>query len=418
MRRPEPGWRVVGAVCLLLTAVSGFGFYSLTVYLHALTAGSSFALTSVSQATALYFLSAGLGGVLVASLLSRFDARVVVAVSATVMAGALVLLGRVHSVPQLYGVYVLFGLGQAGAGTVPGTTLVARWFVVRRSTALAVATTGLSVGGIAVAPAVAAAADRYPLRTLTPVVALVFLTVALVATALLLPDPSRLGLAPDGGQHAPDAGPPEGVTARDALRSKAFWGISTAQSLAVLAQVGALTHLFALGAERADTGVGGTAVSLAALGSFCGRFVGGVLLRRLALQLFGRLLLITQALALTLLAFAHGALPLLAGAVLFGLTVGNVLLIQPLLVGEAFGLRDYARILARSALVATAGITAGPVLVGELHAHAGGYRAGYLAAGVASLLGGLTLRRTARHLVPGQVPGLSTPDPAALPATG
>lgn len=418
MRSPglEPGWRVVAAVCLLLTTVSGFGFYSLTVYLHALTASGAFALTSVSQATALYFLSAGLAGVGVAALLSRFDARLVVAGSAVAMAVALLLLGRVHTVPQLFAVYVLFGAGQAGAGVVPATTLVARWFVVRRSTALAVATTGLSLGGIAVAPAVAAAAEHVALRQLTPVVAVVFLVVALGATALLLPEPARLGLAPDGGEHVPGQ-QPEGVPAREAVRSRAFWGISGAQSLAVLAQVGALTHLYALGAERASTGAGATAVSLAALGSFAGRFLGGVVLRRVALQLFGRLLLLTQALSLALLAFAPGPLALLIGAGIFGLTVGNVLLLQPLLVGEAFGLADYARILAWSALVATVGITIGPVLLGELHAHAGGYRAGYLAAGLSSLLGGLLLRRTARHLAPGTLPTTTT-DPAALPATG
>lgn len=137
-----------------------------------------------------------------------------------------------------------------------------------------------------------------------------------------------------------------------------------------------------------------------------------MVLRRVPLQLFGRLLLVTQALSLAVLAFAHGPLALLVGAGVFGLTVGNVLLLQPLLVGEVFGLADYARILSRSTLVATVGIAIGPVLLGELHAHAGGYRAGYLAAGLSSLLGGLLLRRTARHLAPGTLP---ITNPAAVP---
>ena len=90
-----------------------------------------------------------------------------------------------------------------------------------------------------------------------------------------------------------------------------------------------------------------------------------------------------------------------------------MLLIQPLLVGEAFGLADYARIGSGSALVATVGITIGPVLLRELHAHAGDYRAGYLAALRCTLL----LRRTARHLAPGTLPTITTTtDPAARPA--
>lgn len=63
-------------------------------------------------------------------------------------------------------------------------------------------------------------------------------------------------------------------------------------------------------------------MSLVASGSFAGRFLAGADLRRVAVQLFGRLLLLTQALSLALLAFAHGPLALLVGAGVFGPTVG------------------------------------------------------------------------------------------------
>ena len=58
------------------------------------------------------------------------------------------LLGQVEEQWQLFVVYAVFGVGFAAAGLVPATTVVTRWFHVRRSVALSVASTGLSVGGI------------------------------------------------------------------------------------------------------------------------------------------------------------------------------------------------------------------------------------------------------------------------------
>lgn len=401
----------MAGVCLLLTATSGFSFYSLTVYLHSLTESGAFALSSVSWATSLYFLTGGLSGVAAASLLRRLDARLVVAGGAVLLATGLLLIGQVRTPEQLLGVYLLMGAGQAGAGVVPGTTLVARWFVVRRGTALAVATTGLSVGGVAVAPAVGLLVERYPLSALTPVLAAVYLGIALLAVAAVVPDPGRLGLAPDGQAAVPGA-VDDGVLLRAAVRTRAFWVISTTQALAVLAQVGGLTHLYALGSERVSPAVAGSAVSLAALGSLLGRFVGTAVLRRTSLHAFSRLLLVVQAASLALLAAVQTAPALLAGALLFGLTVGNVLLVQPLLVGEVFGLRDFARILARSALVSTFGVTTGPLLVGLLRDGTGDYAPGYLAVAGVSLLSAVLRQTSVLTAVPREAGSEHTPHPS------
>ena len=50
----------------------------------------------------------------------------------------------------------------------------------------------------------------------------------------------------------------------------------------------------------------------------------------------------------------------------FGLTVGSTLLMQPLLVAEAFGVRSYARVYSITSLVTAAGIALGPTLLGAL----------------------------------------------------
>ena len=60
---------------------------------------------------------------------------------------SLYLIGSVTSIVALYAVYLLMAIGFALVGLIPGTTLVTRWFHERRA-ALAVASTGLSFGGL------------------------------------------------------------------------------------------------------------------------------------------------------------------------------------------------------------------------------------------------------------------------------
>jgi MFS family permease len=73
-----------------------------------------------------------------------------------------------------------------------------------------------------------------------------------------------------------------------------------------------------------------------------------------------------QAVAIALLAFASSPVVLLAGAVLFGATVGNVLILAPIVLVSAFGTRDYPSIYSVNQLLTTVGIAAGPVLIGVL----------------------------------------------------
>ena len=84
-------------------------------------------------------------------------------------------------------------------------------------------------------------------------------------------------------------------------------------------------------------------------------------------------LVVDELLVLFLLAFAERRVTILAAVVLFGVTIGNALVMQPLLIAEKFGTREYGRIYSMSQLIATAGVAGGPVAVGVLYDLAGNY---------------------------------------------
>ena len=75
---------------------------------------------------------------------------------------------------------------------------------------------------------------------------------------------------------------------------------------------------------------------------------------------------------------------------ILNMTIGNLLMLQPLVVADAFGVRDYPRIFSLSQLIMTLGIAAGPFLLGALH-DASGYRVAYLVAAGVSVTGSVIL---------------------------
>jgi MFS family permease len=96
--------------------------------------------------------------------------------------------------------------------------------------------------------------------------------------------------------------------------------------------------------------------------------------------------MVGQAAALVALAVLDGRTALLVTSVAFGLTVGNLLMLHPLLLAERFGVLDYGRIYSRSQLVATLGVAVGPLFIGALHDVVDGYGIAFAVAGAASLL--------------------------------
>jgi MFS family permease len=393
------GWWVVTAVLVMLTVASGLGFYNLTVFQQALVAEQGFTVAGASGGTAIFFGVAGFSGLPIASLVSRHDPRLTIGAGAAVAALALALLGSVTALWQLYLVYALFGLGFAASSLVPGTTLVTKWFARRRALALSVATTGLSLGGVVLTPISAAFIADRGLPAVAPWLGLVYLVGVLPITALLVrDDPSRLGLTPDGDPE-PAVEPTlesTGVLRAEAMRTREFRVVTLAHMLAMIAQVGALAHVFTLVAERLDAAQAAAAVSVIAVSSMLGRFAGGVVLVHVATRPFAAGLLVVQGSALLALGLGDRVEVLLPAAAVFGATVGNILMTHPLLLSEAFGVRDYARIYSTSQLVATLGIASGPAVLGVLHDATDGYPVSFAVACIASILAAVVLVMT-RH---------------------
>ena len=280
---------------------------------------------------------------------------------------------------------------------MPGTTLVTRWFVRRRAVAISIASTGLSLGGVVLTPLAAAGIEKYGLEVTTLWMAVTYLVGIVPVTAIVLrPYPASLGQLPDGDATSERLEPPEssGTGLRHALSTRFYVAMTIGFAFVMAAQVGGIAHQFKLVATRVDTTFAALAVSALAATSIVGRLTGGWIVTMISMRGFTVAMAFLQAVSLVILGLGQTRAALLAGTLLFGVTMGNLLMLQPLLLAEAFGVRDYGRIYAISYLITTVGIAGGPWLVGLLYDAAGGYSEAFMVAALVSIVAMVCLLAT------------------------
>jgi MFS family permease len=384
-----PGRWVLGACFTLLTFSSGLGFYGLAVFLQAFSSELGWSVSSISLATTLFFLVGGVSGVWIAKFIAKYDVRIMVLGGATLATIALFSMRFVEQRWQLFAVYIFYSLGWSASGMGPVTTVVTRWFHVRRASALAIASTGLSMGGIVVTPFIKWILDSQGIRNGTPWLALIWFCGTVPVTLFLLRAfPQPYGWLPDGERVEPgQIVNITGTPLNDAVRTRFFRAVTAGCIFALGAQIGGALQLVKLVEERTSRSTAILATVVLSTMSIISRFIAGRIIPRVDMTRFTVGLAALQGLSLAAIAINTSQVGLLLSIALFGVTIGNMVMMQSLLIAERFGVRDYPRIAARSGLISFSGTAFGPLLLGWLYDVAGGYRAAYLAAAICSLLG-------------------------------
>lgn len=366
-----------------LTFSSGLSFYNHAIYLNALAANPNFDVQTASLAVSMFFLSGGITGLGVAKWVHDYDPRICISAGAVVSFFALSSLAFVQQTWQLYLAFMFFGAGFSASSLIPATTLVTRWFRRRRAMALSIASTGLSLGGVILTPLCVVMVDALGFSVAAPLMGLLYIVgVIPIAWIWLRASPESMGLLPDGDSApiesvvvaakvsavAVESGQrknaSDGITFKQARGTRFFWGVSIAYIFLMMAQVGGIAHQYGLVRELLSEAQTAVAVAILPIASIVGRLIGGWLVDRTSIRLFAIGMMMLQAISLSLLALGVNAVTLCLGLALFGATVGNLLMLQPLLIAEAFGIREYARIFAVANLMSSWGTAAGPAVLG------------------------------------------------------
>ena len=382
------GWVIVGVLLMIQTVSSGLGFYNMSVYINRLSAELAVPVSDVSFAVSLFFVAGGVAGLYIAALLTRFKVRTIM-IAGTLLAGlTLGLVGMATEVWHVYVLFALFGMGNAGISLVVATTLITQWFPgPERSIALAVTSTGLSLGGVVLTPLSAywlntiGVADTMPMLGLL----LVFLVVPLCFLVRQPPGSDIITSAQTMDNNA--------ELLASAVSSRFFALMALAYMLTMAAQVGGIAHLYNRMEQITDYQTAAYAVQALSICSIGGRFFGGWLVSRIPIRWFALGNLCLQALGLTCIALAPSGSFAVLAAGLFGLSVGNLLMTQPLWLAEIYPSQIYARVFARANAISVVGVAIGPYSMGLIFDASGGttYTQAYLA--------GVTLSVTALAIV-------------------
>ncbi len=360
------GWHVVAAAFLLAMFSWGINFYGPSVYLHALHAREGWSTSLVSAAITLHFLASAVVVAGLPRLHRRHGLVTVTRAGVLAMAAGLAAWGAATSPWQMVPAALLTAAGWAVTSGAAINAVVAPWFDRRRPAALAMAYNGASLGGVVFTPLWAALIGGFGFGQASLIVAAVTLLVLWpLAGRYFGRGPAAFGQYPDGAAEAPaprPALPPAGPLWRQA----AFRSLSLAFALGLTAQMGLLTTLFSILAASLGAAGAGLVMSLATACAVIGRTAVGTLLppgfdRRRA----GMLNFLMQATGCAVLALAGGVPGLLVGgAVLFGLGIGNLLSLPPLIAQAEWPPEEVAAVIALVTAVNQALYAFGPGLFG------------------------------------------------------
>jgi predicted MFS family arabinose efflux permease len=157
------------------------------------------------------------------------------------------------------------------------------------------------------------------------------------------------------------------------LRDHSFLAISAAFALGLFAQVGLLAHLVTRLAPVVDANGAALAVRLVTVCAVLGRSLFRRLLRDDNRRRVAALNFLVQAAGTTLLTAAGSTPALVSGCVLFGLGVGNLVSLPPLIMQKEFAADDVGKAVALMVAITSAVLAFAPAVLGAVRDIAGGY---------------------------------------------
>lgn len=354
----------------------GVGFYGPAVYLPTLHRMHGWPISTISAAiTAHYLVSAAL-------IAARPEAYRHFGVGRITLFGAILAgFGAVAwaNVAQPWHLVLALLISGAGWAATSGAALnavVAPWCDLERPKAISMAFNGASVGGVVFVPLWTMLIGAFDL----PMAAL-FLGGAIICIVCPLAWHFLRHEPPAASRH--QAAP---LARAELMRQGRFITISLAFALGLFAQIGLFAHLLARIGPDFGPSLAAAAISLVTLCAVLGRTVLARLLGERDRRIAAAANLGMQAAGSLLLALGEGMAAFAAGCVLFGLGVGNLTSLPPLIAQREFRPADVGNVVALVTAINQAIFGFAPAIFGWLHDRTEDYVAAFGLAGIAQLL--------------------------------
>jgi MFS family permease len=381
------GWWIVLATMALMFVSVGVGYYGLAIFMKQFEDSYEWSSTLVGLATGSYFSIAGLTGLLVGPQIDRHGPRWFMTGGVVMLGLGIMSLGAISTPWHLFIVYSIMAVGFGATAAVSVNNILGRWFLTRRARAMSITATGVSLGGVVLSPLTTWLISSHSLALAGLLLGIAVLIVGLpVASGVLVWRPEDLLTSRDFGQplkvdnkNLSDAVQHRVWTRRQAMRQQSFWFILVAFLFVLTAQTGYMIHQFSFLANRlGDLRSASLTMSLAAAGSIVARLIVGRFADYIDKRLFTAVLFAVQATAVLSITFTKNIFLTWVLVFVIGLTIGNVYMMQTLLVAETFGVVSLATVQGAITVVVQIAAGFGPFLVGWAKELTGSYTVPFL----------------------------------------
>jgi len=348
------GWRMVAVAFFVDFVAVGFFFYSYGVFFKAIATEFGDSRLSVALGMTVTSAVGAIAAPLVGRALDRFPLKRVIGVGATSMALGFLGLSQVDTQLQFYLVLGVFiGFGASSMGNLATSKLVANWFDRKRSTALGVAATGVSLSGVVMPYVSAEIIANYGWRNGFMVYGFfTFLVVVPLVLRLVVSRPEDVGLRPDGALQIDSTGAavplptPRRPSMREVFRDRNFWVIVTTFSIIFSCMSTTLTHMVPRLTDMGhDLSLASLVMSLCAGLGIAGKLSFGWLGDRVPVRRVMLLVVVIQFAGQFIMYQAVGLSWFAFGAALFGYGVGGVVPMHGAIVGKTFGRERFGAVL-------------------------------------------------------------------------
>src|SRR5438876_10325 len=254
MKRIFYGWYMVAAGCGLQFLQSSLLMQSFGAYVAVLRDDRGWSKTALSGAAALHQMEAAILGPVLGWIIDRFGPQGLIRVGVVVFGVGFMLFSQVETLLEFYGAFIVMAIGSSFCGFFPVNVALIHWFERSRARALSSLSLGLALGGIFV-PVIAWSLAAFGWRATAFASGVAYILVGLPLAWIIRRRPEDHGETIDGlPSKIETASVSEGkseqtrdFTAREALRTPAFWLISLGHGFALLVvhavNVHAITHM-------------------------------------------------------------------------------------------------------------------------------------------------------------------------------
>jgi MFS family permease len=364
------GWYIAGVSALSIGAVLGTAQFAFSLFILPLEEEFGWSRTQVNGALTVGVVS-GLLSPFVGNLMDRTGARWTMAGSIALVAIAFLLRSVMTELWQFYLFSAVMFAGTPGATMMPAGRLVNTWFPRIRGRMMGFVTAGNNFGSMIVIPIVAGLITMMGWRWTFVVLAIGLFGIVMLV-ALVIRDTTDDVKKEQGKKWSPSGSDTrklldtnDGLAVSEALRTSAFWLLVVGMTLQQFVRTGVVSqmvpHLQQVGFSLA-TATG--AMMLLAFFGMSSKLIFGRLSETITARLAFVVIMILQGAGLAVLMVSGGSASVWGAIVVFGLGMGGVGALTPLVITDMFGLKQFGSImgLTRTALIIP--VFAGPIMAG------------------------------------------------------